>query len=120
MKAVRITHYVSTGLLSAMMVLSAAMFIFSYGETAANFKALGYPTYVIYPLAAAKILGAAAIWNNFSRTLREWAYAGFFFNFVLALTAHLNAADGNWPGAAFALVLWAVSYFSGKKARSEE
>ncbi len=37
------------------------------------------------------ILGLIAIWSNKSATLKEWAYAGFFFNFVLAFLAEVHA-----------------------------
>ena len=58
------------------------------------FDALGYPQYIIYPLAIAKILGLIAIWTRLSNMLTEWAYAGFFFDVVLALAAHLSVNDG--------------------------
>ncbi|MGB1206262.1 MAG: DoxX family protein [Chitinophagales bacterium] len=76
---------------------------------------LGFPTYIIYPLAIAKILGLVAIWTKKSEALKEWAYTGFFFNFVLALTAHININDGEFAPASVAIVLLLVSYFFEKK-----
>lgn len=58
------------------------------------FKSLGYPTYLIYPLAIAKCLGVIAIISKKSRLLKEWAYAGFFFDVILAASAHFYANDG--------------------------
>ncbi|MCP4297158.1 MAG: hypothetical protein GY786_16270 [Proteobacteria bacterium] len=75
------------------------------------FKSLGYPTHVIYPLAIAKILGITAILTKKSDLLKEWAYAGFFFELVLATMAHLNVADGGFGGALVALVLISISRF---------
>lgn len=111
----KIVFYISTGLISLMMLLSAGMYILSTEQVAEVFTKLGYPTYIIYPLAAAKILGLLAIWSNVSRILKEWAYAGFFFDFVLAFSAHLAVADGEWIMAAVALVLLGLSYLSDKK-----
>ena len=80
-----------------------------------TFGKLGFPTYIIYPLAIAKILGLVAIWTKKSETLKEWAYAGFFFNFLLAATAHININDGEFAPALVAMVLLFVSYFFEKK-----
>ncbi len=99
-----------------MMLGSAGLYFFNHAEVTEIFTRLGYPTYIIYPLAVAKILGLAAIWTGYSRILTEWAYAGFFFDLVLALSAHFAIADGEWPTAAAALVLLAISYFFNKKA----
>ena len=108
----KIAYYVGTGLLTAMILMSAGMYLFNTAEISKAFTALGYPTYLIYPLAVAKLAGVAAIWSGFSPRLRFMAYAGFFFNFVLAATAHLAVGDGEAIGAFVALTLLAVSYFA--------
>lgn len=120
MKTTKIINWISTGLLTLMMLMSAGMYIFNHGEMSVSFLALGFPVYVIYPLALAKILGLVAVWSNLSKTLKEWAYAGFFFNFSLAVSAHLMANDGEFAGAAMALVLLFTSYFSWKKISNAE
>jgi hypothetical protein len=43
-------------------------------------QALHIPYYLIYILAVWKVLGVLALVFARSRRLREWAYAGFFFN----------------------------------------
>jgi len=111
----RIIYLIATGLLTALMLMSAGMYIFNYEMVSSIFTNLGFPTYIIYPLAIAKILGLVAIWTRKSDALKEWAYAGFFFDFVLALTAHINISDGEFAPALIALVLLFVSYFFGKK-----
>ena len=108
-------YWATTGLLTVMMLMSAGMYIFNHAEISKAFTTFGYPTYVIYPLAAAKILGLITIWLEPSTTLKEWAYAGFFFNFVLAFFAHYMISDGESPGALGAIVLLFVSYFFWKK-----
>ena len=119
MKTNQIIYYIATGLLTLMMLGSAGMYIFNNAEVAKIFTLLGYPTYIIYPLAVAKILGLIAIWSNYSKTLKEWAYAGFFYDFILALSAHINAQDGDWIGAAIALVLLAGSYVFWKRLEAD-
>jgi hypothetical protein len=95
----KLACYVATTLLSLMMLGGAGMYIFNHTEVAKVFEALGYPTYIIYPLAVAKVLGIIAIWSNFNKSLKEWAYAGFFYDLVLAVAAHVSIRDGEYaPG----------------------
>jgi len=54
---------------------------------------LGYPLYFMKILGFWKVLGAIAILvPNFPR-LKEWAYAGLFFNMTGAAASHVAAAD---------------------------
>lgn len=77
---------------------------------AGMFTTLGFPTWLIYPMALAKTLGLVAIWVSKSEKLREWAYAGFFFNLLLGTSAHLAISDGEFAGALLALFTLLVSY----------
>jgi hypothetical protein len=115
MKTNKIIYWISTGLLCLMMLGSAGMYIFNHQEVAGIFTKLGFPTYIVYPLAVAKILGVLAILSKQSKTLKEWAYAGFFFDFLLAMSAHLNVGDGGFILPIVAIVLLLVSYFFDKK-----
>ncbi len=111
----KIVYWASTGLITVLMLFSAGMYFINYEMVSEVFTSLGYPTYIIYPLAIAKILGLIAIWTKKSQVLKEWAYAGFFFDLVLAGLAHINADDGGFVPALVGLVLLLVSYFSEKK-----
>ena len=115
MKTNKIIYWISTGLLSAMMLLSTGMYFFKTEEVQAVFLKLGYPDFIVIPLAIAKILGVIAIVTRRSKILLEWAYAGFFFDFVLASSAHLMIQDGEHLPAVVAMVLLLTSYFTGKR-----
>ena len=115
MKWARIFYWVVTGPFVALMLFAVYNYIFKHELIVDVFNKLGYPTYIIYPLAIAKLLGVIAIVTSKSRTLKEWAYAGFFFNFVLALSAHINAGDGQFTPALVCLILLAASYVLDKK-----
>lgn len=116
MKLLRIIYWIATILLSLLMLFAAYNYIFKHALVRDVFDKLGYPAYIIYPLAAAKVLGVIAILTKKSRTLKEWAYAGFFFNFILAASAHLNAGDGaNVAPALVSLGLLSISYFADRK-----
>ena len=67
---------VFTGLLAVLMVGSAGRALFDYPWAQESFVHLGYPTYIIYPLEIAKLLGVAAILSNRSPFLKNLAYAG--------------------------------------------
>ena len=111
----RIIYYLSTGMLTVLMLMSAGMYFFNHEMIAMAFQKLGYPTYIIYPLATAKILGLIAIWTRKSNTLKEWAYAGFFFDVVLAASAHIMAKDGEFAPALLGIVLVLLSYTYERK-----
>ena len=114
----KIIFWIVTGLLCLMMLGSAGMYIFDHASVATVFQSLGYPTYIIYPLAIAKILGVIAILTNYSKPLKEWAYAGFFYDFVLAASAHYVSGIPSPLPAIATLVLLIVSYILDKKVRS--
>lgn len=118
MKTNKIIYYVATGLLTALMLFSAGMYFFNHEAVATMFTNFGYPTYIIYPLAIAKILGLVAIWFLKSKTLKEWAYAGFFFDIVLAFFAHYMISDGEQGASVVGLVLVIVSYIFSKKVQN--
>ena len=112
----KVIYWITTGLLSALMLMSAGMYIFNHEFVSETFSRLGYPTYLIYPLAIAKVLGIIAILTRKSVFLKKLAYAGFFYNFILALSAHIMVNDGEFIPAAVAIALLIGSYIFGKKA----
>lgn len=58
--------------------------------------ALGYPVYLLKILGTAKLLGVIALAAPGFPRLKEWAYAGFVFDFLGAFASHLLNGDG--PG----------------------
>ncbi|KAB1159732.1 DoxX family protein [Tenacibaculum aiptasiae] len=115
MKRDKIIYYVATGLLSLLMLFSAGMYFVNNAEISKMYEAFGYPTYIIYPYGIAKILGLVAIWFLRDTFLKEWAYAGFFFAFILAFFAHVMISDGQQTGAIVAMILLVTSYIYNKK-----
>lgn len=115
MKRDKIIYYIATGLLTLLMLFSVSMYFFKHDDVATMFTAFGYPTYIIYPYAIAKLLGLFAIWNPNFKVIKEWAYAGFFFAFILAFFAHYMIGDGEQTGALIAFVLLIVSYIFNKR-----
>lgn len=57
-------------------------------------KHLGYPMYALTIFGMAKLLGVIAILQTKFYTVKEWAYAGFAFNFIGAAASRVFAGDG--------------------------
>ena len=117
MKKNKIIYYVATGLLTVIILFSVNMYLFKHDMVAQMFTGLGYPSYIIYPYAVAKLLGLFAIWNPKFKVLKEWAYSGFFFAFILAFFAHIMVSDGGEMTAFVALFLLVISYIFNKKSQ---
>lgn len=111
----KIAYWIATGLLCAMMLLSAALEIFTFAASQQFVVSLGFPPFIAYVLPVTKILGVIAILSKKSPTLKEWAYAGFFFDFVLAALAHYFANVPSPLPALVALILLMISYFLDRK-----
>ena len=116
MNITKVLYWVTTILVCAVMMYSAAMYFTKTEMIKGFFKSFNYPTYLVYPLAIAKILGVIMVLWRKSSWLTEWAYAGFFFDLVLATAAHHYA---NHPiGLSFyAIPILFISYFLGKYIR---
>ena len=110
----KILYWIPTAIFCGIMLFSASMYFTKYVMIKSFFVMMHYPTYLVYPLAIAKILGVIAVITNKSKLLKEWAYAGFFINTTLATLAHLNANDGGYLMASVALVMVVLSRFLWK------
>jgi hypothetical protein len=117
MRAKQIIYWVTTVLLCSIMLYSALMYFTKTEMAQGFFENLNYPRYIVMPLAVLKILGVLIILWRQSKWLTEWAYAGFFFDLVLATVAHHYAGDGIIGFSLYGL--WAIfpSYFLGKYIR---
>ncbi|OUS01541.1 hypothetical protein A9Q86_07115 [Flavobacteriales bacterium 33_180_T64] len=117
MKWAKITYWISTILLSLIFLYSAQMYFFKTEMIKGFFEFFNYPVYIVIPLAILKVLGVVMVLWRKSNWLTEWAYAGFFFDLVLATAAHQEANHDLGLSVAGILVLF-ISYFLGKQVRS--
>lgn len=65
-----------------------------------------------------KLLGAVGVWQTKWPTLREWAYAGFFFNIFGAVLSYITVGDGPGayiPTALMLIILVLGTYFCMRK-----
>lgn len=111
MKAKRIGYWVSTGLLSLMMLFAGFSYLLSQ-EAIDGFRKIGFPDFFRIELGLAKIIGAAALLIPFPEKIKEWAYAGFGITFISACITHISIKDpiGNILSPVIAFAFLTVSY----------
>lgn len=75
-------------------------------------KHLGYPPYFGNALIVFKVLGVLAIViPQIPKGIKEWAYAGFIFNFLFACISHVSV-DGIDEHTFFPLIILAILFVS--------
>lgn len=115
MRTQKIIYWIATGVMSLVFLFSIYIHLFNQAGTAAFYENLGFPTWMVYPSGIVKLLALIAIWTDRSTFLKEWAYAGLFFDAIMAFTAHNIAQDGAWLFSAIAIVTIIISrYLYGK------
>lgn len=109
MNIFKIIYWSATALMIALFLGSAGINIIQYGDVANFYDILNFPAWLIYPSAIFKILAIVAILFRKWERLKEWAYAGLFFNAIMAFSAHQMTGDGAGTYAAIAAVAVMVS-----------
>ena len=103
-KNIKILYWLFTILFAGLMLFSA------YSSILVNEDAkklihdqLGYPVYFIPYTGYAKLIGVIAILIPGLKTIKEWAYAGLFFDLIGATYSGI-ATDGLLPQISFMLL----------------
>ncbi|MGK0414430.1 MAG: hypothetical protein ACJA1B_002655 [Polaribacter sp.] len=115
MKTNKIIYWIATGLLCALFIMGAMMYLTNYPRAEGFFMSLGFPTWIIYPLAALKIIGPITVLIRKSLFLKELAYAGFIFDAILAFFAHYMVRDGEYMFAILAIIFTTISWVYDRK-----
>ncbi len=114
MKTNKILYWITTGISSALFLLSAFMYLGKNPELMKNFELLGFPAFFVTILGVAKLLGGLAIINPWFATLKEWAYAGYTFVLIGAIWTH-TATHTPFIMPLIILVVVALSYYFRSK-----
>lgn len=117
MKAIKITYWVSTSLVSLGMILSFFNYLFN-PIMVAGYEHIGFPDWFRVELGIAKLLGGLAlIIPAVPQRLKEWAYACFFVNFFSAFLAHYFVGDPvfNLVSPLVLLAILIISYITREK-----
>jgi hypothetical protein len=108
-KSTNLIYWVSTILFSGLMIFSAAGGIEPTQQTIQIFHDwLGYPIYFIQFISVAKLLGSIAILiPGLNKTLKEWAYAGLFFDLAGAVYSGVASA-GKFDPMILTMLAWII------------
>lgn len=106
-KTINIFYWVFTILFAGLMIFA------SYGSILVNEDAkklihdqLGYPVYFIPFTGYAKLLGAIIILIPGLKSIKEWAYAGLFFDLIAAVYSGIAQAGNVDP-----MMVWMLVWF---------
>ena len=114
-----IVFWIANGLIIVSEFASGVMDWMGAEPLVEGMKSLGYPLYVLKILGTCKLLGAIALAVPGLKRMKEWAYAGFVFDFLGAAASHALNGDGPAeiapPIVLLAILL--VSYFLCPKER---
>jgi len=92
-----VAYWFSTGLLCLDFLAGGAFQIARSPQAVEGFAHLGYPAYFVAFLGVWKILGALALLVPGFPRLKEWAYAGIFFDVSAAVVSVIAVGDGFGP-----------------------
>jgi hypothetical protein len=88
MKTLKTIYWVSTCFFSVLFFTTGTFYLFHWPFFVNRTLDLHYPLYLIDMIGLAKILGAIALVTPKYKRLKEWAYAGFYFDFIGAMWSH--------------------------------
>jgi hypothetical protein len=112
MKKTKTLYWIFTGLFGGFMFLTALPDVLVVKDAVTMLTHLGYPIYFIPFIGVMKVLGVIAILIPGYPRIKEWAYAGLFFDLIGA-TYSAIATDGFMPQMLFMavpMILGALSY----------
>jgi len=115
---IKIAYWVSTGVVLFLLSWAAISYHVIHDTQAGYFEALGYPTYLVYPVAWLKIIAVLVIVSHRYNDLRDMVYAAYFFNMILALVGHIVYGDF-YAHALVGALLLPVSYLLGNQVRGK-
>jgi hypothetical protein len=118
MKKTNIFYWVFTGLLAFLMLGSAIPDIISHPIAVKGMhEDLGYPVYFIPFIGVAKFLGVVAILTPGFHRLKEFAYAGFYFDLIGATYSIAMIGKPDWMFNALPIALLTASYVFYQKRK---
>lgn len=101
MKAKIIGYWITTGILSFGLFAGGVAYLLRPPAIVVGMADLGMPLYITSILGFWKVLGAMALLAPRLPRLKEWVYAGAFFNMTGAVAAHVLSGNSLneylWP-----------------------
>jgi hypothetical protein len=114
-KSTKTLYYIAISLFSALFIGSAVLTVADREGSYAIFRHLEFPEWLLYPLTFAKLLGLAAILKSPYRGLKDFAFAGFLYDLLLAFGGHLAQKEIDVLLPIFGIVLWIFAFVMDRK-----
>jgi hypothetical protein len=109
-------YWIATGLFSAVFIGSAVFGLLDLDASKIEWARLGYPWWTFFFLTAGKLVGVATIVSNkLPRVVKDFAFAGFLFDLLLALGAHLAFPEINALLPISVLAIWWFAFAMDSK-----
>ena len=108
-RTTNIVYWIATIIFAALMIFSAVGGLQpSKPAIQLIHDQLGYPVYFIPFISIAKLIGCAVILiPGLNRSLKEWAYAGLFFDLIGAIYSGI-AVSGKFDPLILTMLAWIV------------
>ena len=107
-KTNNLVYWISTIIFSALMIFSAVGGLKPTQQSIQIIHdGLGYPIYFIQFISVAKLLGVIIILIPGRGRIKDWAYAGLFFDLAGAIYSGI-AASGKFDPLMLTLLIWIV------------
>jgi hypothetical protein len=107
-KTANVLYWISTIIFAALMIMSAVPNITKSPESVQMMNGmLGYPIYFIPFIGWAKLLGSITILVPNLKRIKEWAYAGLFFDLGAAIYSAIAVA-GKVDPMMFMMLIWII------------
>jgi uncharacterized membrane protein YphA (DoxX/SURF4 family) len=112
-KSDKIIYWVFTLWLSLGLTSTGIVQVLKTEDEVTRMTHLGFPVYALMLLGVLKILAVVAILIPRFPLVKEWAYAGIFFNMIGALYSHIVLSDNMFQmlPALLMLTLTAISWY---------
>jgi hypothetical protein len=110
-----VVFWILTVLIALSQTASGVMDLTKAAPIMDALMALGYPSYIVYILGPAKLIGVAVLLAPKLPRLKEWAYAGFAIDFIGAALSHI--LNGDTFLEALPAIVWLVILMVSYKLR---
>ncbi|HKT59267.1 MAG TPA: DoxX family protein [Gemmatimonadales bacterium] len=105
----KLAYWISTAIV-ALGLLAALSYLTGSEQVVSGFAKAGYPQHLRIVLGIVKPVAGIVLLLPGFLLLKEWAYAGVTFTWIMAFISAYTSGDQAWPMPLVLLALLAVSY----------
>lgn len=118
-QATRVLYFTALGFLSIVFLVSIGLSVFDAAGTVAEYRRLSFPEWLLIPKTMANALGLLALFQTRSQILKDFAFAGFLYNLLLALGAHIAQQETAVILPIVGLATWTFAFIMDRRYHSK-